>query len=256
MADGRAPAALRRPAAETPGPRTAAVDGRRRADPRRTPSGCCGRSCRRAYRRPVAEAEEVRFLPVIEGALASGAPLRRRDDRRLHRGALLAGVRLPGGDAGPLDDHALAARLAFFLWNSAPDDELRAARRSRASCTSPRCSARRPSGCSTTRSRGGSSTPSSTTGSTSARSWQHLAGRDALPRLLPRRPARPSRPSEETQLFFAELLRGDLPARNARRVRLRDAERAARRRTTACPAWRAWPSAGCRCRRTARAAGC
>jgi hypothetical protein len=27
---------------------------------------------------------------------------------------------------GPLDDHALAARLAFFLWNSAPDAELRA----------------------------------------------------------------------------------------------------------------------------------
>jgi len=27
---------------------------------------------------------------------------------------------------GRLDDYALASRLAFFLWNSAPDDELRA----------------------------------------------------------------------------------------------------------------------------------
>src|SRR6185436_3978737 len=27
---------------------------------------------------------------------------------------------------GPLNDHALASRLAFFLWNSAPDEELRA----------------------------------------------------------------------------------------------------------------------------------
>ena len=29
-------------------------------------------------------------------------------------------------EPGRLDDHALAARLAFFLGNSAPDDELRA----------------------------------------------------------------------------------------------------------------------------------
>lgn len=31
--------------------------------------------------------------------------------------------------AGPLDDYALAARLSYFLWNSAPDDELATAAR-------------------------------------------------------------------------------------------------------------------------------
>jgi hypothetical protein len=80
----------------------------------------------RACRRPVAAAEVKRFLRVIEAARHSGSSFAE---------AILAGytavlcspafVTLEERP-GRLDDHALAARLSYFLWNSAPDAELRA----------------------------------------------------------------------------------------------------------------------------------
>jgi len=84
------------------------------------------RFVRAAYRRPVAVTEEVRFLPVIQGALRSGSSFAE---------AMLSGYAAvlcsPSflylrESPGPLDDHALASRLSFFLWNSPPDAELRA----------------------------------------------------------------------------------------------------------------------------------
>lgn len=78
-----------------------------------------------AYRRPVTDAEATRFLPVIEGARQSGSSF---------ADAMIAGYTAVlcspeflnlAETPGPLDDHALAARLAFFLWNSPPDAELR-----------------------------------------------------------------------------------------------------------------------------------
>ena len=80
----------------------------------------------RASRRPISSPESRRFLPVIEGALKSGSTF---------SDAMIAGytavlcspefLRLEE-KPGRLDDHALAARLSFFLNNTAPDDELRA----------------------------------------------------------------------------------------------------------------------------------
>jgi hypothetical protein len=79
-----------------------------------------------AYRRPVTDPEATRFLPVIEGALRTGSSF---------ADAMIAGYTAVlcspeflclEEKPGKLDDHALAARLAFFLWNSPPDDELRA----------------------------------------------------------------------------------------------------------------------------------
>ena len=79
----------------------------------------------RAYRRPVAEADVQRYLGVIRIALASGNSF---------TDALIAGYAgvlcSPGfvcleEKPGALDDHALAARLSYFLWNSEPDTELR-----------------------------------------------------------------------------------------------------------------------------------
>jgi hypothetical protein len=80
---------------------------------------------REAYRRPVGNAEVKRFLPVVRSAMDKGNGF---------TDAMIAGytavlcspefislVEMPGR----LDDHALAARLSFFLWNSAPDAELR-----------------------------------------------------------------------------------------------------------------------------------
>jgi mono/diheme cytochrome c family protein len=83
------------------------------------------RFVRQAYRTPVSPEEEVRFLPVILGAMKSGSTFAE---------AMLAGYTAvlcsPAylylqEKPGTLDDHALAARLAYFLWNSPPDEELR-----------------------------------------------------------------------------------------------------------------------------------
>jgi len=83
------------------------------------------RFVQQAYRRPITPAEEVRFLPVIENALKTGSSFAE---------AMVAGytavLSSPGflylqDKPGRLDDAALAERLSFFLWNSAPDAELR-----------------------------------------------------------------------------------------------------------------------------------
>lgn len=81
---------------------------------------------RRAYRRPAPEAEWKRFLPVVESALERGNSF---TDAMV--AAYTAVLCSPGflcleESPGRLDGHALAARLSFFLWNSPPDDELRA----------------------------------------------------------------------------------------------------------------------------------
>ena len=80
----------------------------------------------RAYRRPVAEAEEQRFLPVIEQVRKTGGSF--ADAMIAGYTAVLCSPEFVCLEEkpGPLDDYALASRLAFFLWNSAPDDELRA----------------------------------------------------------------------------------------------------------------------------------
>ncbi len=80
---------------------------------------------RKAYRRPVPVVEEVRFLPIIRAELASGAPFA----EAMHAGysAVLCSPEFIGlaESPGRLEGHALAARLAYFLGNSPPDDELR-----------------------------------------------------------------------------------------------------------------------------------
>lgn len=83
------------------------------------------RFVQQAYRSPVSAEEEVRFLPVILGALKSGSTFAE---------SMIAGYTAvlcsPSylylrEKPGRLDDHALAARLAYFLWNSPPDAQLR-----------------------------------------------------------------------------------------------------------------------------------
>lgn len=79
----------------------------------------------RALRRPVVPLEQARFRKVIESALASGHSF---------SDAMLAGYTAVlcspaflylDEEPGRLGDRALADRLAFFLWNSAPDARLR-----------------------------------------------------------------------------------------------------------------------------------
>jgi mono/diheme cytochrome c family protein len=80
---------------------------------------------REAYRRPVSASEEVRFLPIITDALTAGAAF--AEAMQAGYAAVLCSPEFVclAESPGRLDDHALAARLSYFLWNSPPDDELR-----------------------------------------------------------------------------------------------------------------------------------
>lgn len=80
----------------------------------------------RAYRRPVVESDVERFLPVVQDALATGAGF--ADAMISGYTAVLCSPAFLYLEQKPgrLDDFALASRLSYFLWNTAPDDELRA----------------------------------------------------------------------------------------------------------------------------------
>ncbi|HVY68891.1 MAG TPA: DUF1592 domain-containing protein, partial [Verrucomicrobiae bacterium] len=78
----------------------------------------------RAYRRPVRNADTALFLGVFRDALKQGQSF---TDAMI---ASYTGVLSSPGflyfqeQPGRLDDLALAERLSYFLWNSAPDEEL------------------------------------------------------------------------------------------------------------------------------------
>jgi hypothetical protein len=81
---------------------------------------------KRAYRRPVAEADVQRFLGLFDDQFREGSGF-----TRSMLSAYTAVLASPGfvfidEKPGRLDDYALATRLALFLWNSTPDDTLRA----------------------------------------------------------------------------------------------------------------------------------
>jgi hypothetical protein len=81
---------------------------------------------REAYRRPVDESAEVkRFLPVFRSALAKGNDF--TDALIASYTAVLCSPEFIGLEEKPgrLNDYALASRLSYFLWNTAPDEALR-----------------------------------------------------------------------------------------------------------------------------------
>ena len=80
----------------------------------------------RAYRAPVRTADVDRFLGVVRSALKSGNGF--TDSMIAGYTAVLCSpgfLYLDTQKPGPLGDGALAERLSYFLWNSAPDAELR-----------------------------------------------------------------------------------------------------------------------------------
>ncbi|MDA1275081.1 MAG: DUF1595 domain-containing protein [Verrucomicrobia bacterium] len=81
-----------------------------------------GRFAPRAFRRPVAKSEVEPFAQLANPAIESGRewPLRLSVRSMLSSPQFL----LFGGEAGTLDDYALASRLSYFLWKSMPDNEL------------------------------------------------------------------------------------------------------------------------------------
>ncbi len=85
----------------------------------------------RAYRRPLQEKERADMLALYQKIRAKKAT---HDEA--FRGVLTRVLMAPaflfriekapaGTKAGPIDDWELASRLSYFLWSSAPDDELR-----------------------------------------------------------------------------------------------------------------------------------
>ncbi|HEX7862038.1 MAG TPA: DUF1592 domain-containing protein [Verrucomicrobiae bacterium] len=78
-----------------------------------------------AYRRPVADTERERFLPVVRAALDKGNSF--TDAMIAAYTAVLCSPEFVylNEKPGRLDDYALASRLSFFLWNSPPDGQLR-----------------------------------------------------------------------------------------------------------------------------------
>ncbi len=80
----------------------------------------------RAYRRPVTDEDAALFVELFDRQHAAGLSF-----TEAMFAAYTAVLASPGfvfldEAPGPLDDHALATRLALFLWNSEPDAELRA----------------------------------------------------------------------------------------------------------------------------------
>ncbi|MBK8976940.1 MAG: DUF1592 domain-containing protein [Planctomycetes bacterium] len=94
-----------------------------------------------AWRRPVTQREVTPYARLVHTTVAAGGSF--RDGLRLaveaalvsphflfrvEAGGLAPRARdLPPGANEPLDDHALAARLSYFLWSTLPDASLRAA---------------------------------------------------------------------------------------------------------------------------------
>ncbi len=166
----------------------------------------------RAYRRPLDTADVARFQAVIDAARQSGASF---------ADAMIAGYTAvlcsPGfvcleEQPGPLDDHAVAVRLAFFLWNSAPDETLRA--------VAARGELRRPEVLQAQTERLLSDPKARQFVDAFLDYWldlrkiQATSPDSALYNDYYLDDALIEAAQEETQLFFAELLRGDLPARN------------------------------------------
>jgi hypothetical protein len=78
----------------------------------------------RAFRRPVADAVRKQYVERVAERLKSGDCFESAM-RWAYRAALCAPDFLYHVEpAGALDDHALACRLSYLLWNSLPDDKL------------------------------------------------------------------------------------------------------------------------------------
>ena len=88
------------------------------------------RFVQQAYRRPVSPQEEVRFLPLVQNALKTGSSFAEAMVTGYTAVLTSPSFLYLQDKPGRLDDYALAERLAYFLWNSPPDAELLAVAKS------------------------------------------------------------------------------------------------------------------------------
>jgi len=108
------------PAAERDRPLESVVS----ADPAADAARLLAEFLPRAFRRPVTEDEVARHAAVALDRLAKGDCFENAM-RQAYKTALVSPQFLFRREApGALDDHAIATRLALWLWNGPPDDEL------------------------------------------------------------------------------------------------------------------------------------
>lgn len=95
-------------------------------NPRQDAQRLIGNFIRRAYRRPVGDTDVQRFVALFDDRSRAGLSF--TEAMIASYTAVLAspGFVFLDEKPGRLDDYALATRLALFLWNSEPDTELRA----------------------------------------------------------------------------------------------------------------------------------
>lgn len=167
---------------------------------------------KRAYRRPFAEAEVKRFLALYEDQFTKGHGF-----TRSLLSAYSAVLASPGfvfveEKPGRLDDHALATRLALFLWNSVPDDTLRALA-DRGELGNP-AALRRQTDRMLSDPKSRRFVEAFTDYWLDLRKIDDTAPSATLYNDYELDDPLKSAAVEETRLFFGELLRADLPARN------------------------------------------
>jgi len=82
---------------------------------------------RRAFRRPLVQAELATYTEIVKGKLNEGAPFQDAMIAAYRMALASPNFLLLEEPTGTLNDHALAQRLSYFLWSSMPDAELFAA---------------------------------------------------------------------------------------------------------------------------------